>query len=283
MSFPGERGDAETPVIRIAPVRGWRALGLRELWEHRELVGFLAWRDIKVRYKQTLLGAAWAVLQPLMTMVVFSVFFGRLAGIASDGVPYPVFSFAALVPWGLFANGLTSTSASVVGGGHLIQKVYFPRLVIPMAPILAGLVDFAIALGVLGLLMVVYAVVPTWNVVWLPFFILLTVVTSLGIGLWLAALNVRYRDVRHTLPFLVQLWLFATPIAYPTSLVPPAWRPLYALNPMVGVVDGFRWALLGTATPPGATLWVSAGVAVVALVTGAYFFRRTEGVFADLI
>jgi lipopolysaccharide transport system permease protein len=271
------------PTVRIEPVRGWRSLGLGELWAYRELIGFLAWRDVKVRYKQTVLGAAWAILQPLLTMVVFSVFFGRLAGMPSDGIPYPVFSYTALLPWGLFAAGLTASAASVVGSGHLIQKVYFPRMAIAIAPLLAALLDFAIALVVLGVLMAAYGVAPTWNVVWLPVLVLVALVTSLGVGLWLAALNVRYRDVRYTLPFLVQIWLFATPIAYPTSIVPEAWRSLYALNPMVGVVDGFRWALLGTASRPDATILPSLAVSLVLLAGGALYFRRTESEFADVV
>src|SRR5262245_6848998 len=277
-----QRGDGAPPVIRIGPERGWRSLGLRDLWEHRELVGFLAWRDVKLRYKQTLLGAAWAVLQPLLSMVVFSIFFGRLAKMPSDGVPYPVFAYAGLLPWGLFATGLTSAAGSVVGRTHLVNEVYFPRLAIPIAPVLAGILDFAIALLLLGVLMAWFGVAPTARIVWLPLLVVLTVITSLGVGLWLAALNVRYRDVRYTLPFLVQLWLFATPIAYPSSLVPEAWRSLYALNPMVGVVDGFRWALLGTATAPGLTLIPSTVVAILGLISGAYYFRRAESEFADL-
>jgi len=290
MIYPGasvRQDDAEplhdVPVLRIDPPSGWQALGLRELWAYRELVGFLAWRDVKVRYKQTILGAAWAVLQPLLTMIVFAIFFGRLAGIPSDGVPYPVFAYTALVPWSLFANGLTSSAGSVVGASNLVQKVYFPRLAIPFAPILAGLLDFAIALAMLGVLMTVYGVTPGWNALWLPALLLLAVTASLGMGLWLAALNVRFRDVRYTIPFLVQTLLFASPIAYPTSLVPEGWRSLYALNPMVGVVDGFRWALLGSSAAPGTTIVPSVAAALVLLVTGALYFRRTEAVFADLV
>ncbi len=274
---------APVTVLRIEPPSGWRALGLRELWEHRELVGFLAWRDIKVRYAQTVLGAAWAVLQPVMTMIVFSIFFGRLAKIPSDGIPYPVFAYAALIPWGLFANGLSSAAGSVVSGSNLIQKVYFPRLAIPIASIVAGLPDFLISLAIVVVLMVVYGIPPSWRVICLVPFVLLALVTSLGVGLWLAALNVRFRDVRYTIPFLVQIWLFATPVAYSSNLVPEAWRPYYALNPMVGVVDGFRWALLGTATEPSLTVLPSALAALVALVLGAYYFRRVEALFADVV
>ena len=274
---------ATLPTVRIEPLRGWRSLGLHELWQHRELVGFLAWRDIVVRYKQTVLGVAWAILQPVLTMVVFSVFFGRLAGIPSDGVPYPVFAYTALLPWNLFANGLTSSAGSIVGGAHLVQKVYFPRLAIPIAPLLGALFDFLIAFLVLAILMVFYGIAPTWRLVAVLPLLLLTMLTSLGAGLWLAALNVRYRDVRYALPFLVQIWLFATPIAYPTSLVPESWRTLYALNPMVGVVDGFRWAVLGVAKAPTTTLLPSAAVAMVVLVTGAFYFRRAEAEFADVV
>jgi lipopolysaccharide transport system permease protein len=278
---PNIRTDAT--VLWIEPPSGWRALGLRELWEHRELVGFLAWRDIKVRYAQTVLGAAWAVLQPVMTMVVFSIFFGRLAKIPSEGVPYPVFAYAALVPWGLFSNGLSSAAGSVVSGSSLIQKVYFPRLAIPIASIVAGLPDFLISLAIVVVLMAVYGIPPSWRVIWLLPFVLLALVTSLGVGLWLAALNVRFRDVRYTIPFLVQIWLFATPVAYSSTLVPESWRPLYALNPMVGVVDGFRWALLGGSSAPGGTVWVSSAAALLVLVAGAYYFRRVESLFADVV
>ena len=267
----------------IEPVRGWIPVELRELWEYRELIFFLAGRDIKVRYRQTALGVAWAVLQPFSTMVVFSLFFGRLGAIPSDGLPYPLFSFAGLVPWSFFAYGLTETSNSVVGSQQLITKVYFPRLVIPLATILAGVVDFAIALVILLVMMLSYGVAPTIRVVWIVPMMLLVVVSALGVGLWLSALNVKYRDVRYALPFLSQLWLFATPIAYPSSLLNPTWRPVYALNPMVGVIEGFRWALLGTRTTPGPMLLVSALAALALLIGGAIYFRRMEATFADII
>ncbi len=244
----------ETPalqVTRIRPSRGWVSLKLDELWEYRELLYFLVWRDIKVRYKQTVLGAAWAILQPFMTMVVFSLFFGKLGKIPSEGVPYPIFSFAALVPWTFFATGLGQGANSLVGSQNLIKKVYFPRLVIPIASVLSGVVDFALAFLVLLGMMLFYGIVPTLNVLWLPLLLLLALVTSLGVSLWLSALNVQFRDIRYTVPFLTQFWLFATPIAYPSSLLPEPWRTLYGLNPMVGVVEGFRWALLGTDTQPG--------------------------------
>ncbi len=249
----------------------------------RDLLYFLAWRDIKVRYKQTALGAAWAVIQPFFTMVVFSLFFGRLAGLSSDGVPYPLFSYAALVPWTFFANGLAQSADSLVGNANLVRKVYFPRLAIPIAVILSGVVDFCIAFGVLLLMMPYFGVMPTGNIVWLPFFILLTVVTSLGIGLWLSALNVQFRDVRYVVPFIVQFWMFATPIAYSSSLLKEPWRTIYGLNPMAGVVEGFRWALLGTDTAPGSMVAVSSAVAVVMLVASAYYFRRMEHMFADQV
>jgi lipopolysaccharide transport system permease protein len=246
-------------------------------------MGFLVWRDVKVRYKQTAIGAAWAVIQPVMTMAVFSLFFGHLAGMPSDGVPYPIFSFAALVPWTLFSFGLTQTTNSVVGSQHLISKVFFPRLAIPVAAVLSTSVDFAIAFVVLLLMLLGFGILPTSHVIWLPFFTLLAIATALGAGLWLAALNVQYRDVRHVLPFVTQFWMFATPIAYPSSLLPEPWRTVYGVNPMAGVVEGFRWALLGTQTAPGAMTAVSCGVALILLVTGALYFQRMERSFADIV
>jgi lipopolysaccharide transport system permease protein len=274
---------SEVSVLRIEPSSGWVSLKLRELWEFRELLYFLAWRDIKVRYKQTLLGAAWAILQPLLTMVVFSIFFGRLAKIPSDGVPYPIFSYVALVPWTFFAHGLNEASNSLVGSANLIKKVYFPRLAIPVAAVLSGVIDFLLAFLVLVGMMLYYGLVPTINTLWLPGFLLLTLITSLGVGLWLSALNVKFRDVRYTVPFVVQFWLFATPVAYPSSLLSEPWRTLYGLNPMVGVVEGFRWALLGTVTQPGAIIVVSSFAALAMLVSGAFFFRRMEKTFADIV
>lgn len=273
----------ETPRIRIEPSKGWSPLKLREIWAYRELLYFLMWRDVKIRYKQTVFGAAWAIIQPFLTMVVFSLFFGKLAKMPSDGVPYPIFSFAALVPWTLFNHGLSQASNSLVGSSHLITKVYFPRLIIPTASLLSGVVDFLIAFGLLLGMMVFYGILPTVNVLWVPALILLALVTALGVGLWLSALNVQYRDVRFAVPFLAQLWMFATPIAYPSSLLPEKWRVLYGLNPMAGVVEGFRWALLGTETRPGAMIFASAGAALVLLVTGAFYFRRMERNFADVV
>jgi lipopolysaccharide transport system permease protein len=268
---------------RIEPSRGWVSLKLREIWEYRELLYFFTWRDIKVRYKQTVLGAAWAVIQPFFTMVVFSLFFGKLARVPSDGIPYPIFSYAALVPWTFFANGVTNSSNSLVGGGNLIKKIYFPRMVVPTASVLSGLVDFVIAFTVLVAMMLFYGVYPTGNIVWLPFLLVLAFATALGVGFWLSALNVQFRDVRYVTPFLVQFWLFATPIAYPSSLLGEPWRTLYGVNPMVGVVEGFRWALLGTDTAPGPIIIVSSLVAFGLLVGGAFYFRRLERTFADVV
>jgi lipopolysaccharide transport system permease protein len=276
-------GSVDLVPTRIRPRRGWWDLGLQELWQARELVFFLTWRDVKVRYKQTLLGAGWAIIQPFFTMVVFSLFFGRLARIPSDGVPYPLFAFAALVPWTFFANALTQSSTSLVQNSNLLTKVYFPRLAIPIASVLGGVVDFFLAFGLLLFMMLGYGCVPTWNVVWLPLLFLLAIVSSLGVGLWLSAVNVQYRDVRYTVPFLVQIWLFCTPIAYPASLLDSRWRAVYAMNPMVGVVEGFRWALLGVDTAPGPTVLVSAFVALLVLGTGLIYFRRTETSFADVV
>jgi lipopolysaccharide transport system permease protein len=270
------------PVIRIRPSRGWVPLRLHDLWEYRELLYFLTWRDLKVRYKQTLLGAAWAIIQPVGTMVVFSVFFGSLIKVPSDGVPYPIFSYAALLPWQYFQGSLTQASNSLVGSATLLRKVYFPRLVIPIASVLAGVVDFLIAFVLLIGMMVYYGIAPTPAVVLLPVFFLLAMVTALGVGLWLAALNVAYRDVHYVVPFLIQFWMFATPVAYSSKLLDEPWRTVYGLNPMVGVVEGFRWALLGTSAP-GPMAIVSAVVAVVILVSGAAYFRRVERTFADLI
>lgn len=271
------------PIITIAPSRGWVSLRVHELWEYRELLYFLVWRDIKVRYKQTVLGAAWAIIQPLMTMVVFSVFFGRLAKMPSDGVPYPIFAFAALVPWTFFAHGLSQASNSLVGSANLIKKVYFPRLVMPIAAVLSGLIDFLLAFMVLIGMMLFYGITPSGSVVAVLPLIVLTMLTSLGVALWLCALNVEFRDIRYVIPFLTQFWMFATPIAYPSSLLSEPWRTVYAINPMVGVVEGFRWALLGAGTAPGPMLIVSSLVACLLLISGAYYFRRMERTFADIV
>jgi lipopolysaccharide transport system permease protein len=273
----------EAPVTIIQPSRGWSALNLGELWKYRELLYFLTWRDIKVRYKQTVLGAAWAILQPLLTMVVFSIFFGSLANVPSDGAPYPIFAYVALLPWQLFAHSLQSAGNSLVGNQNLITKVYFPRLVIPISAVLSGLVDFAIAFVILIGMMFYYGIPLRWAMLTLPLFILLALATSLAAGLWLSALNVKYRDVGYTIPFLTQFWLFLTPVAYPSSMIPAAIRPFYGLNPMAGVVEGFRWALLGTTGGMGPLMVVSVMVVLVLLVGGFYYFRRFERTFADIV
>jgi lipopolysaccharide transport system permease protein len=268
----------------IEPSQGWAPLKLRELWGYREVLYYLVWRDVKIRYRQTVIGMAWAVIQPFMTMVVFSIFFGRLAQMPSDGIPYPLFAFAALVPWTFFANGLTLSANSLVHSGQLITKVYFPRLLVPMARILTGLPDLVLSfLVLLGMIWWYGLLQARPGLVWLPVFALLAFLTALGVGLWLSALNVQYRDIQHAVPFLVQVWLFATPIAYPSSLLSGPWRTVYGLNPMVGVVEGFRWALLGSGAAPSLNVAVSALAALVILVTGAFFFRRVERTFADLV
>jgi lipopolysaccharide transport system permease protein len=268
---------------RIQPPGRWAAPGLRDLWYYRELMFFLIWRDVKVRYKQTLLGVAWAVLQPFLTMVVFSVFFGALAGLSSEGLPYPLFIFAGLLPWQLFAFALTESSNSLVSNQRLVAKIYFPRLVVPLSAALSGLVDFAISFLVFLGMMLFYGTPLTLRVLVLPFLVLLTLGASLSLGLWLAALNVKYRDVRYVIPFIVQLGFFLTPIAYSSSLVPVALQPLYALNPMVGVVTGFRWALLGSEAPAGPLILVSTLTTVALLAGGLLYFRRMEDTFADLL
>ena len=275
--------DLDLRVIEIEPSRGWEALDLRGVWEYRELVWFLIWRDIKVRYKQASLGIAWAVIQPVMTMLVFTLIFGRLAQLPSDGLPYPVFTFTALLPWQLFSGALTGSANSVVNSASLISKVYFPRLVIPIASVMATLVDFSISFGVLLGLMAWYGISLRLAVVVLPLLVMLALAIALAVGLWASALNVRYRDVRHVMPFVVQFWLLASPVAYSTSLITsPAWRAVYSLNPMVGVIEGFRWAVLGS-TPPSVLVVPSVLVTGVLLATGLFFFRRTEASFADVI
>jgi lipopolysaccharide transport system permease protein len=273
----------ELPLMVIKPIRGWARLELRDLWNYRELIGFLTWRDISVRYKQTAFGAAWAIIQPFFTMVVFSVFFGHLAGIGSDGVPYPIFSYTALLPWQFFSYALTQSGMSLVSNQSLVSKVYFPRLAIPIATVLAGLVDLVVASSVLGGMMAWYGIAPPLHALLLPLFVVLAIATSLGVGLWLSALAVEFRDVQYVVPFLIQFWLFATPIAYPSSLVPSSYRFLLGLNPMAGVVDGFRWSLLGTDTAPGLMLAVSVAVVAALVVSGVLYFRRMEATFADRI
>lgn len=273
----------ELPVLIIDAGEQPPGKQLRDLWTYRELLYFLAWRDLKVRYKQTALGVAWAVIQPFFTMVVFSIFFGYLGKIPSDGIPYPVFAYSALLPWSLFAHALNESSNSLVNNQGLITKVYFPRLIIPIAPLFVGLVDFGIAFVVLLGLMLFYGIMPGFALVTAPLFVLLAVVTALAVGMWLSALNVQYRDVRYTIPFLTQLWLFATPVAYPSSLLPEPWRSLYGLNPMAGAVEGFRWALLGQTQAPGPLIAVSVGAVLALLLGGLWYFNRMEQTFADVV
>jgi len=275
--------QAPVATTIVQPRKAFWDLELKDLWEYRELLYFLVWRDVKVRYKQTALGVAWAILQPLLATLVFSIFFGRLARMPSDGVPYPVFAYVALVPWQYFANALTESSNSLVASQNLIKKVYFPRLVIPMGSVIAGLVDFCFAFIVLIGMMFYYGITPSASIFLFPVFLLLAVSTALAVGLWLSALNVQFRDVRYTIPFLTQFWMFATPVVYPSSLVPAKWRAWYGLNPMAGVIDGFRYALLGRAAKPGPMIWVSAGAVAVLLLGGLLYFRKMESTFADVV
>ena len=271
------------PVKRIVPPGRWLSWNLKELADYRELLYFLVWREIKVRYKQTLIGAGWAVIQPLATMAVFSLFFGRLAKIPSGGLPYPLFFYLALLPWTYFAGALTGATNSVVENQRVITKVYFPRVLLPLSAVISGLVDFAIAFVLLIGMAVYYRVTPGPWLAFLPLFLLLAILTAFGAGLWLAGMNALYRDVRYVVPFLVQFWLFASPVAYPSSLVPARWRALYGLNPMAGVIDGFRWAVTGENPPSAALLAVSSAAVVVMLVAGLWYFRRMEATVADVV
>jgi lipopolysaccharide transport system permease protein len=271
----------EITVIR--PLKGWSALGMFELWQYRELLYFMAWRDIKVRYKQTVIGILWAIIQPFMTMIVFTLFFGRMAQLPTDGLPYPIFYYAGLLPWTFFSGGIRQASNSLIEGSNMVKRVYFPRMVMPIGAILSLVLDFALAFLLLLGMMVYYGLQPTVNVIWLPLLLVLAFITALGIGLWLSALNVQFRDIRYALPFLIQLWLFITPVVYPASLLSESWRAIYALNPMVGVVEGFRWALLGTDTRPGFTIVISTVTAIILLLSGAFYFKRVERTFADVI
>jgi lipopolysaccharide transport system permease protein len=273
----------EIPVVRIRPPRGWASLDLRELWEYRELMYFLVWRDVKVRYKQTLLGIAWVVLQPLATTLIFTVIFGNLAKIPSENLPYAVFALAGLIPWNYFSAAFSRGGQSLVGSANLISKVYFPRVIIPISSILVGLIDSAIVFVVLIGLMLFYGITPTPAIVTLPLFLLLAVATALGVSLWLSALNVQYRDVGYLVPFIAQFWMYATPVVYPASMIPDKWRLLYSLNPMTGVVEGFRWALFGTGEGPGVALAVSVVMVLALVVSGAFFFKRMEDTFADVV
>lgn len=269
--------------VVIEPPRGWQALDLREIWHYRELLYFLAWRDVKVRYKQTAIGVVWVVLQPLLTMVIFSVIFGQLLSVPTDGEPYPVFAFVALLPWTFFAGALSRSGHSLVADANLIAKVYFPRLIMPFAAVLSMLVDFAISFIILLGMLAFYGIVPGPAVLALPLLLLLAFLTALGFGLWLSALNVKYRDVGYVIPFLVQFWLFLTPVAYPSSIIPESWRFLYSLNPMAGVVDGFRWALLGEQNLPGMSILLSTIVVLALFIGGLFYFRRMEFEFADVV
>jgi lipopolysaccharide transport system permease protein len=278
------RSDSqEIPCFEIRPITGWHFLYMQELWAYRELVYFLTWRDIKVRYKQTAIGVAWAVLQPLAMMMVFTVLFGKLAHIPSEGIPYPLFAYAALLPWQLFSRTITESTNSLVAAQRLITRVYFPRIIVPLSTTLAAIVDFAIASGLLVALMFIYGVIPGAAVIWLPAFILLMIITALGIGFWLSALNVEYRDVMYTVPFIIQFWFFVTPVVYPSSLVPERWQVLYGLNPLVGVIEGFRWALLGVGKGPSPMLAVSIWIALFLFVSGIIWFQRREESFVDTL
>lgn len=281
-SLKSETVGGSAPTVVIRPPKGWVPLNLRDMWRYRELLYFLTWREIKVRYKQTALGFTWAIIQPFGMMVVFTLFFGNLAKIPSEGIPYPLFNYAALLPWTLFAEGVTRSSSSIVNEANLVKKVYFPRLIMPLASILSPVVDFAIAFTILIGMMVYYGYAPTMNILWLPALIILALMTALAVGLWLSAINAKYRDVKYAVPFLIQLWLFASPVVYASSLLPERFQTIYGLNPMAGVIEGFRWALLGT-NPPGHLIGVSVTIVVVILISGAFYFRRSEKTFADVI
>lgn len=271
-------------ITIIKPTSGWVALNLRDLWKYRELIYFLIWRDIKVRYKQAVLGVGWAIIQPILTMVIFSVIFGKFGKLPTDqSLPYPLFTFAALLPWGLFANALQRSGTSLVGSAHLITKIYFPRLIIPISAVVGGIVDFGISFVILLGMMAFYKVYPTWNMLWIIPFTLLTLITALAVGLWLSALNVRYRDVQQMIPFLVQAWMYASPVAYSAKIITErSWQLIYGLNPLTGIIQGFRWAMLG-GTPPGELMWISSAVMVILFVSGLYYFRRMEKTFADTV
>ncbi len=275
----------EPTTIYIKPSKGFAALNLRDLWLYRELIYFMIWREVKVRYKQTMLGAAWAIIQPVLTMIVFTFLFGRVAKLPTDGnVPYPIFSYTALLPWGLFVNALNQASRSLTSNQNMVTKIYFPRLVLPLASILSGLVDFVIAFVILIGLMIYYRIAPSISALWVvPVFLLLTIITALGVALWLSAINVQYRDVNYALPFMTQFWLFITPVAYSSKLISQKWQLVYSLNPMAGVVNGFRWALLGVGSGPDTGLWISVAVSLLLLISGLFYFRNMEKTFADTI
>lgn len=274
--------ESQTRYLRIDPPSRF-SLNFGEIWHQRELLYFLVWRDIKLRYKQTLLGSGWVVLQPLLNMAIFTLIFGVLIRVPSDGVPYALFTFVAMVPWSFFSSGLTSASHSLVSSANLIKRVYFPRLIIPTASILSAMLDLMLTMMVLAGMMLVYRVTPTVNIVWLPLFVLLTLTASMGVGIWLAALNVQFRDVRFVVPFLTQFWMYATPIVWPISALPAEWRFLIGLNPMAGVVEGFRWALLDTPMPPPLLFALSTATSLVLLISGILFFRSMDDHFADIL
>jgi len=274
---------AQPPLIRITPPSRWWEMRFGEMWEYRELLYFFVWRDIKVRYKQTAIGAAWAVLQPLLTMIVFTLFFGRLAHIPSEGLPYPIFYYSALLPWMYFSASLQNATNTIVENQRVITKVYFPRMALPLSSVLSGLVDFAISFLMFVAMMIYFGIRPSAAILWLPVFLLLALLTALGVGLWLSALNAIYRDVRYVVPFLVQFWMFASPVAYPSSLVPGKWRWLYGINPMAGVIEGFRWSLAGHGEPPGRLILVSSGVVLLVLLSGVAYFQKMETTIADVV
>ena len=277
------RATGTVPVTIIEPSRGWLGLGLKELWDYRELLYFLIWRDVRVKYKQTIIGAGWAILQPLLTMIIFTLVFKKIAGVPSDNIPYPIFAYTALLPWNLFSGGLNRATVSLVAQSNLISKVYFPRMIVPISATLSGIVDFAIAFIILVGMMFWYGIVPTAAILSLPLFITIALVSALSVGLWLSALNVRYHDVGHAIPFLVQIWMFASPVAYPVSALPERWRLVYSLNPLAGVIEGFRWAMLGKESPDFVVIAVSAVAMIALLFSGIAYFKRTERTFADLI
>ena len=271
------------PVTVIEPSHGWLALNLKDLWDYRELVYFLIWRDVKIKYKQTVIGVGWAILQPLVTMIVFTLVFKKVADVPSDNIPYPIFAYTALLPWNLFSGGLNRSTVSLVAQSNLISKVYFPRLIIPLSATVAGIIDFAIAFIILLAMMFWYGIMPKLAILSLPFFITVALLAAVSVGIWLAALNVRYRDVGHAVPFLIQIWMFASPVAYPVSVVPEKWRLLYSLNPLAGVIEGFRWAMLGKESPDFVVIGISTLAMIALLFSGIVYFRQTERTFADLI
>ena len=283
MAQPSASVSQAPPTFTIRPLRGWWDINLREVWQYRELLYFFIWRDVKVRYKQTLIGAAWAIIQPFFTMVIFSLFFGKLAKIPSNGLPYPIFYYSALLPWTYFAGALQNATNTMVEHQRVITKVYFPRIILPVAATLSGLVDFSIAFVILVGMMLFYGLIPTPATLLLPLFLLLAIITALGMGFWLSALNAIYRDVRYAVPFLVQFWMFASPVAYPSSLVPERWQWLYGLNPMAGVIEGFRWALTGQGQPPGPLVLASVAAVLLLFIGGLVYFQKMESTIADVV